>query len=103
MNLKKPNVSKTEEKEDVDVVTNDEKQSNEAQNLCPVKQLDVENSVASPLPSLFFSDGWRTKICKCSECDKNLSNEGLEFLTDPEDTVHHYESKSKRTNEGNLN
>ena len=48
--------------------------------------------------TLFLTGNWRQQLCKCDECAKLYQQENIAFLTDEEDTVHHYESQAK--NEG---
>jgi len=42
--------------------------------------------------SLFLPMGWRSSLCKCSSCVKLYSDTKTTFLTEENDTVHHYES-----------
>jgi len=63
-------------------------------------------SATEPLPSmtvtLFLTSGWREALCKCADCSKMYSAQDLEFLLDCEDTVHHYEEKSRGPGEGEV-
>ena len=45
-----------------------------------------------------MADGWRGELCRCADCAAGVytADRGLEFLLDPEDTVHHYEAKGKQ-------
>jgi len=45
--------------------------------------------------SLFLPMGWRSSLCKCSSCLKLYSDTKTTFLTEENDTVHHYESQSR--------
>ncbi len=73
---------------------------------CPLEVLERKDSEkqqgeektakASPSPSsLFLVSGWREHLCRCAACAARYAERRLEFLLDPEDTVHHYEEKSK--------
>nr|ACO14622.1 C14orf130 homolog [Caligus clemensi] len=44
--------------------------------------------------TLFLSPGWRSGLCKCSECESFYAKTHLSFLTDLEDSISHFESKS---------
>lgn len=64
-------------------------------------KLECTRLVPDSMPkakSLFLTGNWRKQLCKCDECVKLYQQENLAFLTDEEDTVHHYESQAK--NEG---
>ncbi len=45
--------------------------------------------------ALFLVGGWRESLCRCHECQARYDETGMDFLLDQEDTVHHYESRSK--------
>lgn len=45
--------------------------------------------------TMFMEEGWRKHLCPCDECIKMYKVLNVDFLTDPEDTVHHYEGQSK--------
>ena len=58
----------------------------------------VISSSSDPLPearTLFMVDGWRNQLCRCSDCTKKYEDDKVSYLLNPEDTVHHYEEKSK--------
>jgi len=64
-------------------------------------KLECKRLVPDSMPkakTLFLTGNWRQQLCKCDECVKLYQQENLAFLTDEEDTVHHYESQAK--NEG---
>ncbi|KAI0980688.1 hypothetical protein GJ496_001471 [Pomphorhynchus laevis] len=42
---------------------------------------------------------WRDYLCKCSKCVYTYELEGLSFLIDPTDTIEHYLSKAKTTDD----
>lgn len=58
----------------------------------------------------FWQDiSWRKQLCTCDDCIKLYKDENVEFLLDPEDSVHLYEEKGKakareivETHEGNF-
>ena len=58
---------------------------------CPFE----EETKDLPPSTLFLPMGWRSQICKCDNCTKRMDEAKLPFLVDDEDTVHHYEAKSK--------
>ena len=55
------------------------------------KVLAMKNSTPA---SMFMLQGWREQLCKCPECVTKYKESSLEYLLDPEDTVHFYESKA---------
>jgi hypothetical protein len=64
-------------------------------------KLECKRLVPDSMPktkTLFLTGNWRQQLCKCDECVKLYQQENIAFLTDEEDTVHHYESQAK--NEG---
>ena len=47
--------------------------------------------------TMFMADGWRGELCRCKDCAAGVyAARGLDFLLDPEDTVHSYEAKGKQ-------
>ena len=40
------------------------------------------------------------QLCKCTTCSTRYTDEGVQFLLDEEDTVHHYERESKEKGGG---
>lgn len=43
----------------------------------------------------FWANEWRNALCQCAECMQMYKNDGIEFITDNEDTVHHYTEQGK--------
>jgi E3 ubiquitin-protein ligase UBR7 len=43
----------------------------------------------------YFLIGWRDAICRCNECLKLYSDNGISFLVNSEDTIKFYEEKGK--------
>lgn len=43
----------------------------------------------------FWAEGWRSNLCKCDNCMKLYHDNKVEFIIDPEDSVHSYEEKGK--------
>ncbi|TPP63323.1 putative E3 ubiquitin-protein ligase UBR7 [Fasciola gigantica] len=41
-------------------------------------------------PSLFWSSGWRERLCSCDLCQDMYKEQRLKFLLDPEDTMAYY-------------
>lgn len=62
---------------------------------CPVTNAPTGKHALTP-KTLFMASGWRLQLCKCDTCNTMYSEKQMEFLLDPEDTVHHYEEKSKK-------
>jgi len=48
----------------------------------------------------WWSDGWRLKLCRCSECLEMYEKLGVLFLIDPEDALGAYEAKGKENGGG---
>lgn len=48
--------------------------------------------------SLFLPGSWREELCKCQLCLSLYKSKECEFLIDPTDTVHHYESEGNAAN-----
>lgn len=84
---------KTSEAENVDVESNcdEEPKAKKAKVECLVKAAGEQKP-----QTLFFIGNWRDGLCKCEDCATIYRNGSLEFLSNPEDTVHHYESESKK-------
>lgn len=55
-----------------------------------------QESVTPQLGTLFWKDGWRKLLCRCSNCQLLYEAEKVSFLLDEEDTVEAYEAKGKR-------
>lgn len=45
--------------------------------------------------ALFWKGEWRKLLCKCEVCEHTYQNLKVEFITDLEDTAHHYEERGK--------
>lgn len=43
----------------------------------------------------FWAEGWRSNLCQCDKCMKLYLHNKLEYIIDPEDSVHSYEEKGK--------
>lgn len=75
----------------------DQKGEKEKENLddenCLLKAAKLQLQTLPKPMSLFMLQGWREELCKCSDCKKKYQDLSLDFLLDPEDTVHHYENK----------
>ncbi|GFS10978.1 ubiquitin protein ligase E3 component n-recognin 7 (putative) [Elysia marginata] len=55
--------------------------------------------VDEPECSTFWSEGWRSKLCRCHQCKEMYEDRNLEFLIDDEDTMQAYEAKGLETQE----
>ncbi|KAF6767962.1 E3 ubiquitin-protein ligase UBR7 [Paragonimus kellicotti] len=42
------------------------------------------------IPSVFWSSGWRERLCRCTKCKLMYLTNNLQFLLDPKDTMSHY-------------
>ena len=50
----------------------------------------------SPKKDIFLPLNCHPELCRCADCGAGVyAGRELEFLLDPEDTVHHYEAKGK--------
>jgi hypothetical protein len=56
---------------------------------CLLQEEGVQNLRSSKPVSLFMMEGWRDELCNCSTCTKMYQELSLDFLIDPEDTVHY--------------
>lgn len=43
----------------------------------------------------FWTNDWRNALCQCTECTEMYKRGDIEFITDIEDTVHHYTEQGK--------
>ena len=43
----------------------------------------------------FWAEGWRSNLCQCDSCMKLYYDHKVEYIIDPEDSVHSYEEKGK--------
>ncbi|XP_040579500.1 putative E3 ubiquitin-protein ligase UBR7 [Lepeophtheirus salmonis] len=61
---------------------------------CP--RLKTQDSIDEQFKckALFFLPGWRSELCKCTDCEDFYSKYNLKFLIDVEDSISHFESKS---------
>jgi len=62
---------------------------------CHIKKENLQHLKASKPGSLFMLQGWREQLCKCGDCKTKYHNLSLEYLLDPEDTVHYYENQAE--------
>ena len=71
-----------------------EAEKNTLKTNCLLQEEGVQSLRSSKPVSLFMMEGWRDELCNCSTCSKMYQELSLDFLIDPEDTVHYYENKS---------
>ena len=71
-----------------------EAEKNTLEIKCLLQEEVVQSLKSSKPVSLFMMQGWRDQLCNCSNCSKMYQELSLDFLIDPEDTVHYYENKS---------
>ena len=81
-----------EESKEQEVEENEKEQSGKG---CFLKQADVESIGKQKPTALFMLQGWREQLCRCIECNKMYQEHCVDFLLDPEDTVHYYERKTE--------
>ena len=67
--------------------------SKKARVSCPLDGVEKDDSLV--IGTLFMTGEWRKNLCKCDKCLEMYKEKKVEFLLDDEDTVHHYEAKSK--------
>ncbi|XP_076098227.1 putative E3 ubiquitin-protein ligase UBR7 [Mytilus galloprovincialis] len=61
---------------------------------CHLKELQ-KRKISHKDTAAFFADGWRSKLCTCTDCKNVYCDQGIEFLSDESDTVHAYEVRGK--------
>jgi len=71
------------------------KQETKPEDKCVLKRIPAAKAEEDPVPALFMVSDWRKQLCSCPDCAKMYLESGVSFLTSHEDTVHHYEEKSK--------
>ena len=72
-----------------------EKEKEQSGNSCFLKRANVESIGKEKPTALFMLQGWREQLCRCIECTKMYQEHCVDFLLDPEDTVHYYERKTE--------
>ncbi|GAB6021580.1 hypothetical protein CHUAL_004171 [Chamberlinius hualienensis] len=98
----------SESREDVDegVVTasssvNDESGRVDVEKVtphCVWKDLENKTTKRATGAAAFMPDGWRSKLCLCSNCREKYVEKNIMFLLDSDDTVHFYEEQGKAKN-----
>ena len=88
------NTTAREEQKSVFSIEKGEAEKNTLENKCLLQEEGVQSPRSSKPVSLFMMEGWRDELCNCSTCSKMYQELSLDFLIDPEDTVHYYENKS---------
>ncbi|GFO41329.1 ubiquitin protein ligase e3 component n-recognin 7 (putative) [Plakobranchus ocellatus] len=63
---------------------------------CLLKSLQ-NRTVDQPDCATFWSEGWRSKLCRCTECMEMYEDRNIEYLIDDEDTMQAYEEKACET------
>ena len=71
-----------------------EKQKSSDDKKCILLEEKVEALKKFTPSTMFMLQGWREQLCKCPDCITKYKELSVEYLLDPEDTVHHYESKA---------
>lgn len=67
--------------------------SNEATEVvegCPLNGKDIPDIKEE---AKFWSDGWRSRLCKCGDCQTKYKDRKVEFLCDEADMVQEYEKQ----------
>ena len=88
------NTATREEQKSAISIEKGEAEKNTLKTNCLLQQEGVQSLRSSKPVSLFMMEGWRDELCNCSTCSKMYQELSLNFLIDPEDTVHYYENKS---------
>jgi len=57
---------------------------------CPLKGKD---NLSAKEEALFWSDGWRSKLCQCDDCKAKYKQQKVEFLCNDADMVQEYEKQ----------
>ena len=83
-----------EEQKSKTLIEKGEAEKNTLKTNCLLQEEGVQSLRSSKPVSLFMMEGWRDELCNCSTCSKMYQELSLNFLIDPEDTVHYYENKS---------
>lgn len=53
--------------------------------------------------AIFWNDGWRDQLCRCTECMAVYKDLKVEFLLDEKDTVKYYEENGREIRQRELN
>ena len=88
------NTTAREEQKSKISIEKGEAEKNTLKTNCLLQEEGVQSLRSSKPVSLFMMEGWRDELCNCSTCSKMYQELSLDFLIDPEDTVHYYENKS---------
>lgn len=62
---------------------------------CELSRLRTQKS-GTGTGATFWSQGWRSSLCRCDKCIKLYAEKNCSFLMDEEDTVHFYEEEGRR-------
>lgn len=71
------------------------KDGNNQKKQCQLIELS-KRKVIHEDSAVFFTNGWRRKLCTCTDCNKMYLDRNIEFLTDENDTVESYELRGKQ-------
>ncbi|KAA3675620.1 E3 ubiquitin-protein ligase UBR7 [Paragonimus westermani] len=55
-----------------------------------VKLDSLGHSTSAKISSVFWSSGWRERLCRCTKCKLMYLQNNLQFLLDPKDTMSYY-------------
>lgn len=91
---------------EINVSSEDTKPCHENQELSAKCIIGVDINVSSVLlekmEPMFLSKKWRELLCKCGTCYAFYTRNGIEYLTDKEDTIEAYEKMAKSKREEKL-
>ncbi|CAL9175633.1 uncharacterized protein LOC103984122 [Musa acuminata AAA Group] len=91
---------------EINVSSEDTKPCPENQELSAKCIIGVDINVSSVLlekmEPMFLSKKWRELLCKCGTCYEFYTRNGIEYLTDKEDTIEAYEKMAKSKREEKL-
>ncbi|KAL5463432.1 hypothetical protein EMCRGX_G032327 [Ephydatia muelleri] len=82
-------VTKAAEKEDISLEVTGKEETHEC--LVARWKMVQDASQRPPLKTLYFSEGWRKRICKCPSCLERCCD--ADFLLDEEDSISAYERR----------
>ncbi|EDV23722.1 uncharacterized protein TRIADDRAFT_57203 [Trichoplax adhaerens] len=68
----------------------------DAIDTCKLKRLQEKyKDIKCDISVMYFRDNWRSELCTCGDCKCLYKSHAVEFLLDPEDSIHVYEERSK--------
>ncbi|KAK4001907.1 E3 ubiquitin-protein ligase UBR7 [Daphnia magna] len=62
---------------------------------CKLEAKTIEKEQLNLKKATFWPEGWRNRLCRCEKCLALYADKKIQYLTDDQDTVEHYEQKGK--------